>query len=260
MEISGIRIDITIGSHEVYRAPLWWIESLRGYPLGRFGVTLPDPKGELYRSIKLGDPLTCLVGYRNQVPVEWTGTVADLFPGESSDQLEVRAVDGALPLTKTRIVQAWENETPEAIVAWCIRQTGLPVGRVDSTGMVLPRFVAANPPVWQATRQAAHSCQTAFALDMSEWALWLGAGGVNWGDFDEPGDVPVIATQGGLISHEPAVKGSARPVIETFLLADLMHSRRIHLQDDYRGIDTTLRAQRVRHEGTPDRCRTFIWY
>jgi hypothetical protein len=260
MELSGIRIDITIGDLEVQRTPLWWIESLRGYPLGRSGVTLPDPQGELHQTIKVGDAIEIEVGYRNQDPVSWSGKVALVYTGETIDQLEIRAIDGAKPLTDIRIVQAWENESPEAIVAWAIRQTGLPVGTIDPTGIIIPRFVSSNVPVWQLVRQVAETCERQFGLAMTGRALWLGEAGVNWSDSDEPGDVPVIATMDNLIRHEPATAGNAQNMIETFLLADLRHSRQIQLEDDRRSIDTLLRAQRVRHEGTPDTTRTFIWY
>lgn len=260
MELTGLHIDITIGSYQVYRAPAWWIESRRGNPLGRAGVTLPDPEGELFQTIKKGDPITIEVGYRDQDPVTWSGSVGDVAPGDTPDQLEVRAVDGALALTTTRVVQAWENETPEAIVAWAIRQTGLSIGVIDPTEIVIPRFVASNTPVWQLVRQVAESCQRSFGLDMTARALWLGNNGVNWSTGDEPGSVPVINSQYGLLDHQPTTVGNASPMIETWLQADLTHSRLIHLQDDRRGIDTTFRAQRVRHQGTPDTTRTFIWY
>lgn len=260
MEISGIRLDIAIGELDIYRAPGWYIDSVRGYPLGTAGIILPDPLGELHRTIKVGDSVTIEVGYRNQVPVAWSGTVSRLCPGNTPDQLEVHAVNQALPLTTTRIVQSWENETAEAIVAWALARTGLPTAAINSAGITIPRFVASNTPVWQLVQQVMDTCHRQFGLDMAKWALWLGASGVNWGDLDEPGDTPLIATADNLIDHQPATSDQALSMIETFLLPDLMHSRRIHLQDDRRGIDTTFRAQRVCHRGTPDTARTFIWY
>ena len=260
MEIHGINIDITIGNLEVYRAPHWWIESVRHFPLGRAGITLPDPNGELYQTVKIGDDVTISLGYRNQAPTTWSGTVSSRYPGETSDQLEIRAVDGSLPLTKTAILQSWENETPEALISWAIRQSGLPVGRVGETGMVLPRVSAGNIPVWQLVQQVRGTCRAAFDLDMDKWALWLGRDGVNWGDFDEPGDTVTIATSANLIKHSPVDCTTGMSLIETYLLADLSHSRLVRLQDDRRGIDTVHRALRVRHEGIPERVRTFIWY
>lgn len=260
MEINGINLDIAIGDLEIYRSPRWWIESLRHFPLGRAGITLPDPAGELYQTIKIGDPVTISLGYRNQVPTTWSGTVSNRYPGETPDQLEIRATDGSLPLSKTTIKQSWENETPEALIAWAIRQTGLPVGRIGETGMVLPRAAAGTIPVWQLVQQIKQSCRDAFGLDMSKWALWLGKDGVNWGDFDEPGDTVTIASDANLIDHQPTDWTTGMGKIETWLLADLSHSRLIRLQDDRRGIDTVHRVLRVRHEGTPDRVRTFAWY
>jgi len=260
MEINGVRLDITIGGHQLGRVPGWWIESLRDHPLGRAGLTLPDPDRELYRSLKVGDTVSMEFGYRYEEAATWSGTVAEIFPGETRDQLEIRAVDNARPLTATRVVQAWENETPEAIVAWSVRAAGLTAGRIDPTGVVIPRFVASNIPVWQLVRQVAHTCREAFGLDMAERALWLGSEGVNWSDGDEPGYVPVIATHEGLIDHQPAEGANTMGLVETWLLADLSHSRQVRLQDDRRGVDATFRAHRVRHEGNSGRARTYIWY
>lgn len=260
VEISGVRVDITIGELEVYRSPLWWIESLRGYPLGRAGVTLPDPEGELHETIQLGDAVTIEVGYRDQDPVMWEGTVSQIYPGATRDEIEVRAIDSARLLTETKVIQSWENESPEAIVKWALTQTGLPIGELDASAVTIPRFISSNMPVWQLVRQVMETCERAFGLDMSRRALWLGSDGVNWSDGDEPGEIPIIATMDNLIRHEPATPGNTTPWIETILMAELSHSRRIRLQDDRRGIDAEIRAQRVRHEGTPEHVRTFIWY
>jgi hypothetical protein len=259
-ELSGLRIDIAVGALEVFRSPRWWIESLRHVPTGRAGVTLPDPKGELFRSIKVGDPVVIDLGIRNEVPVYWRGTVSSRFPGETKDQLELRATDAAQVLVTTRIKQAWENETPEALISWVIRECGLPVGRIGATGMVLPRISASNIPVWQLVQQVKQSCAAAFGLDMSRWALWLGKDGVNWGDFDEPGATVAIASSDNLIDHQPVDWRSGMGMIETELEAGLTHSRLISLQDDRRVIQEVHRALRVRHEGTPEKVRTFVWY
>jgi len=262
MDINGINLEITVGDLEVYRAPRWWIESLRHHPLGRAGITLPDPKGELYQAVSAGNAVSISVGYRDQALSTWRGTVTARYPGETPDQLEIRATDASLALSQLdrRVKQAWENETPEALVTWAIGQCGLPVGRVGSTGVVLPRVSAATIPVWQLVRQVRQTCQDGFGMDMSRWALWLGAAGVNWGDFDEPGETVTIATGDNLIDHEPNDWRSGMGLIETYLLAGLSHSRLVRLQDDLRGINAVHRALRVRHEGTPERVRSYVWY
>lgn len=258
--ITGIRTHIFIGDREILRAPHVWIESERRKPLTWAGVTLPDAMGEQYRSIRDGDPVEIRLGYRDEEPTSWKGMVVWKRTG-TDDQVEVGAVCEALPLTDARITQSWENETPEAIIKWVIRQAGLSVGRVDSPGVVLPKFMASHIPPWQVARQCAFTCREAFGLDMSKWALWMNADGkINWGDFDEPGDTPMIATGAGLIKHIPegAVTGWSK--VETFLLAGFRHSQKFGLVDTRRGVDGEYRALKVRHEVKERSVRTFIWF
>lgn len=242
------------------RSPRVWIESARHKPLSRAGITLPDPKGDLYRSILVDEQAEIRLGYKNEIPAIWKGTVAWKKHG-NKDQIEVGIVGEEKPLAETLITMSWENETPEAIVRYAISQSGLPVGQIDSPGVTFPRFAASNIPVWQVARQCEHTCRKSFDLDMSKWALWRGLDGkVNWGDFDEPGDVPVIKTAAGLIRHMPASDAKALSMVETFLLAGFMHSMKFSLVDTRRGIDEQFRALRVRHEVKDLSVRTFIWY
>lgn len=260
MEISGIRTHMTIGDLQVLRCPRLVIQSVRHRPLSRATITLPDPAGELYRAIATGDAVTIKLGYRDQTPATWTGSVRSWGRGATKDQIEIRVADTALPLVETRLTQAWENETAEAIIAYAIRQTGLAVGTISATGMVLPKVIASDVPVWQLVRQIAASCQRAFALDMSHWALWHGANGVNWGDFDEPGTVPVIATSAGLISHAPPLGDVWQGSVESLLQPGLMHSRQVAIKDQRRGIDASYRALDVIHTIEPTKARTRIYY
>jgi hypothetical protein len=258
--ITGIRTHIFIGGKEILRAPRVWIESARHAPLSLAGITLPDPEGELHRSISQGDQVEIRLGYINETPAIWKGTVTWTRPG-TEDQLEAGAVGEEKPLADTRITMSWQEETPEAIVRLAVNQSGLSTGQIDSPGVTFPRFVAGNIPVWQVARQCAHTCQRSFSLDMSKWALWRGADGkVNWGDFDEPGDMPAIKTAAGLIKHIPASDAKAASLVETFLIAGFMHSMKFRLVDVRRGVDDQFRALRVRHEVTDKSARTFIWY
>lgn len=260
--ITGIRTHIFIDGQEVLRCPRCWIESIRHRPLTRAGITLPDPKGELYRSIKNDQFVDIHLGYRNGGPAIWKGLVSWKRWGTTKDQIEVGVAGRCeTSLCSIPVVQAWENETPETIVKWSIGQAGLTAGRIDSPGVTIPRYVASSIPVWQVARQCAHTCQRSFDIDMSRWALWMGAGGkVNWGDFDEAGDTPVIATGAGLIKHLPAADTKSLNMVETFLLAGFTHSRKIRLIDTRRGIDDEFRALSVRHEIRERSTRTFISY
>jgi len=221
---------------------------------------LADPMGELYRSIGDDEPVEIRIGYRNEDPSIWKGTVAWKKHG-TKDQIEVGVAGEESPLAETLITMSWSNETPEAIVRYAINRSGLSAGQIDSPGVTLPRYVASNIPVWQVARQCEHTCQHAFGSNMSKWALWMGADGkVNWGDFDESGEVPVIATAAGLIKHLPSQDNSGLSMVETFLLAGFMHSMKFRLVDIRRGINDEFRALRVRHEVKDVSVRTFIWY
>lgn len=262
MEIHGLNIRIQVGGLEIIRCPEWRLESVRHQPLGRAELVLPDPVGAIWQTLAAGEEAVAITyGYRGQESASWTGKARYRRRGANGDQVEISAADGAQPLATTLITQTWENESPAAIVAWAIRQAGFTPGRLGVTGLVLPRFVASKIPVWQVAEQAAASCQRGFDLDMSRWALWLGADGlVNWGDFDEPGPVLEIATGAGLIDHAPDESAVGLHRVETFLRPGLRHSQLFRLRDTKRGVDSTFRALRVRHHGMPDKIRTFVWY
>ncbi|MDP2401633.1 MAG: hypothetical protein Q8M66_06610, partial [Actinomycetota bacterium] len=235
--------------------------STRTAPLGSAGLILPDVDGTLSRSLKTGAAAKIEFSSSSGVAGAWSGTIAaPPAAAPERDHLGVRLVSLALPLATTRITQTFSNETPEAIITWAIRLSGLAVGKVAATGMVLPHFIASDCSVVALARQLALTCQRSFDLDMSAWKLWLGAGGVNWGDFDEPGSVPTIASGEGLLLHAPTGGPCGLGAIETFLLPDLTHSRRFHLRDSRRGIDASYRALHVRHSGTVNRVRTHIFY
>lgn len=260
MNITGIRTEIKIGRTQILRCPSCLIESERHQALSRATLTLADASGELFRTFAKGDSVQIKLGYRDQPPTIWTGSVRWVGKGETKDQITIGAVDRAMPLLTTRLKQVWENETPEAIVDYAIRQAGLPVGRIGQIGMVLPRVIASDVSVWQLVQQIALSCYQSFALDMGRWAFWLGSEGVNWGDFDEPGSIPIIATGAGLLNHEPAVGAFGRGRIVSLLQPDLMHSRRVQIKDRRRGIDAVHRVLSCEQLIEPNKIRTHIEY
>ncbi len=259
--ISGVRIDITIGGRQVLRCHDLWIESARHMPLTVASITLPDGSGSLYRGIGPGEPVTIRFGLRDQAATVWTGTVAGPCSGGGVDDSRLRVAGNELPLINTYITQHFEHERPEAIVRWAIGRSGMKVGRVDSPGVTFPHFVASHVTVRQLAGQAAGTCQRGFDLDMSRWALWVGSGNVvNWGDFDEPGDPPDIATGKTLITHNRGNGGQHMHMVSALLTAGLRHSHSFHLIDDRIGMDGFFRALRVRHHLHPERARTLIWY
>lgn len=257
---AGIWTKITIGGNIFIRCPRVWVEFRRHTPLSRCGITLPDAMGEQFRAVKEGDNVELLYAYRDEPVTNWSGTVAWIKHG-TKDQVHIGAVGLEKPLSMTLIRQSWINESPEAIIRAAIAQSGLPVGRVDSPGVVFPRFVASNIPAAQVAVQCEATCLRAFGIDMSRWALWMDhEGKVNWGDFDEQGPEVNIATGGALIAHLPAGDAAGLSRVETFLVPELRDAMPFTLKDSRRGIDGVFRAQTVRHEFTVDSARTFIWY
>ena len=207
-----------------------------------------------------GLPVSFSTGYRDQGPATWSGRVEWVKSG-TKDQLEIGLVGQCAPLAKVKIVQSWEDETAENIIRDVIGQTGMSPGDIGVTDVTIPRFTASGISPFEAARAAVQTCQRAAGLDMSKWAMWrTGDGMVNWGDFDESGDVPEVATLGRLIAHKPAVDRGGLGRVESFLLPGLRHSQLFQLADQRRGVSGEFRVQAVRHRITGEAARSFVFY
>ncbi len=260
MNISGVRTHIFIGDLEILRAPVCIVRLERFGCVSTAFITLPDPKGELFKIITEDDPVEIRFGYRSEEPAIWKGTIGHTRPN-GNDELDVYVNGPGLPLATTKIVQSWRQEPTESIIRYAIERSGLTVGKIESPGPVFPHFAASNHSPYEIARLLEETCQRAFSIDMRDWALWVGADGlVNWGDFDEAGDVPVIATGENLIEHLPDPDSPFMSKITTFLLPGFSHSRLFRIKDVKRGIDKEALALSVRHEIKPGSVRTIIRY
>lgn len=261
-EIDGIVIRASVAGREYLRLPRLWLSSVRHAPLTRAGLTLPDPDGGEIRRIASGDAVSLVFGYRNGSPATWTGTVEWVRPG-TEDQVELGLVGAEKVFAATRLTQAWRDEAPEAILRWALTRAGIPAGRIDSPGVVLPRFAVSNETVWALAEKLELSCQRAFGLDFDAWCLWMdGDGEAQWGDFDDPGQSTVftVATGNNLIAHTPATDAAGLSEVETWLIPGLRHTQQFRLMDTRRGVNAVFRALDVRHEVDSGRARTFIRY
>lgn len=259
--IAGLNIYIRVGRIELMRVPSAKIISERHKPLTLMSITVPDPAGDVYQSVKDRDAVSIIFGYRDQTPAVWKGTVKGKAVNENKDQLVIEVVGPERPLTETIIKQTFFEETPEAIVKFCIEQAGLKPGRIDAIGVTFPRFVASSIPVWQVVRQCEHTCKKAYGFDMRQWACWMGKDGkVNWGPFDEIADIPVIESNSNLIEHSPGESSLAMNRVETFMLPNMMHSMKFRLRDIKRGIENNFRALKTQHIWEDSLARTFISY
>ncbi len=258
--ISGIRLHIFIGGTEYPRAPRAWIEAVRHQPLSRAGITLPDPVGEEAKRIAKGDRVEVRIGYRDEEPWKWEGTIEWARPG-TVDQIEIGVVGKEKIFSQTKILESWQNETAESIMRYGLQQTGLTIKKIQSAGTTIPRFIASNVSVWQLAEQIEHSLSRSFRDDVAKWALWLDSqGNANWGDFEEPADVYEISSGGALITHNHATDSKGRGVVQSFLLPGIWHSQLFRLKDARRSIDQQYRATGIRHEINRQSARTFIAY
>ena len=260
--IDGVNTGAIVAGREYWRLPAFWQESARRMPLTRGSLTLPDPRGEEMQRIKKGDSATLITGYRGGESSLWSAEVSWVRPG-TRHQVEVGLVGADALLSRSRFTEAWMNEPPETILQSVLSRAGAATGRLDSTGVELPRFAVSNENVWQIAEKLELSCQKAFGLDMSARALWMDdAGQAHWGDFADPGqrDIPGVLTGGNLITHNPATDAAGFGEVETFLLPGLRHSQQFRLQDMYRNVSGLFRAQKVRHQGDGNKVRTHIWY
>lgn len=262
MNITGIRIRLIIDGTEYLRVPAVEIVYQRHVVLSRAAVTLPDPSRAVYKGVGVGAVVEIHIGYRDQEADIWRGMVEEVSPDCKPDQLRFSCVGIERPLAATTIMKSWENETPEAIIKYCIGQSGMPVGNIGATGIIFPRFSASTIPVWQVARQCEHTCAAGWGKNMDTWDMWVDKGGiVHWGDTYEDGNIPVIATGAGLISHSPAVSpGIGLSMVETFLLPGFRRCGKFRLRDVRRGIDDIFRARVTRHAVLRDKVRTYIFY
>lgn len=261
MYISGIRTRVIVSGKEHVRVPEATLVYRRHAPLSFACVTLADPSGSLFGSIGKGDDIQIHMGYRDQEADGWAGTIRRVVVSRP-DQVTIHGAGIELPLMETRITKAWENEAPEQIVRYSVAASGLSVGNIDATGVVFPRFTAGDIPVWQVARQCEHTCARGFGKDMDTWDLWVDKEGlVHWGNSDEAGDIPIIATGNTLITHHPAADPTLElSRVETFLMPGFRRCGKFHITDTKRGIDAEFRARVVQHKIRQDHVRTLIWY
>ncbi|MBL3580850.1 hypothetical protein [Oleidesulfovibrio alaskensis] len=263
--IAGINVRVVIDGMVVARCPRC-VVSFDRHTVTSYGeIDVPDPEGVLMQRVKSGQHVSVRFGYRGQPAREWTGLVDGWRPGfgRNRDQLTVQVLGPEFaPFMRTRVTEAYMDETADVLARLILAKTGCTVGTVDVPAVNLPRLTLRDVPVWQAMEQLAHSCAMAHGQDMSHHALWLDdAGAIQYGPHnDEPEAVPVIATGAGLIAHNPAQSPKARGSVETFLLPGMRDGRLFKLQDVRRGIDAEYRAVHVEHHIEQTKARTWLWY
>jgi hypothetical protein len=257
--VMSIGLEAQIGPLSFDRLPELWLDSRRHEPLTMAGVSFPDPDGSLYPLLAKGQTVTISFGYLDGQEGDWSvfsGTLESKT--RTADSVKVMISGRDRKLLDKPITQSFRNETMENILSWCVGQAGLAPAHIDPTNLLMPRFMVSGQNVYEISQMLKAAAKRAFKQDLNAWALWLGRDGVNFGDFDEPGEAPVIASGELLISHSP--KTGELSQVSSFLIPDMRHSRQFLLVDGPGGIYARHRAQMVRHEINQGSARTYIYY
>jgi len=235
---------LKIGKDTHYRLEKLSVVAHRYAPLTTCLAIMQDPDGRLYEQIAEGTAVDVEMGYRLGLTLQWKGHIRTKEKHEKRLKLYCVGVEQAL---ENKVKQVWLNECPEKIVQQMAEHAGFGIGRIQSTGLTIPRFVVNSRPVWEAERML---CKTldAFGVDTSKLAFWVGANGmINWGSHDEEGQVEIVSGE-NMVSYR-------RNEIEAMLIPNLRSSQRVHVIAP--GMDEVKRAVRVIHQ--IDRVsRTFV--
>ncbi|MGE4319620.1 MAG: hypothetical protein AB7E96_12050 [Deferribacterales bacterium] len=258
MLIDGIITDLQIGDYKVTRVPEMRIWYNRFAPMSLCYLTLADPDAELYNTFSAGMAAVLTYGYRSGDQATWSGTIIQFH--RSNDNLYIVCGDAGRAVFKTKITEFWAGDSAAAIIKNVLGRIG-EIGTIQDDEISLPAFTASNITVHDLVRKVEHSLQTAYGIDMSDYALFLADGQWNWGTHGIDGDVPIVASQEGLISHMPGLPGyGGKQTVETWPLVGFTHSRTFRLIDKTAGIDDTFMASGVLHIFGDKYVRTFIEY
>jgi len=256
--ISGIQLKIFIRDLEINRAHVS-IRYDRRSSYSNALVTVNNADRSAETEINTGDDVSIYYGYRGKKLSEYIGNVLRVYP--EKDQVVISIVGQEYP-GKRLIKQTWLNETPSAIIQYCLNEIGMKVGRVDEPGCMLDKFVSSNYTVYHIAFLLKDICKRSYGMNMNGWNLFMDSNGaINWGNFVESIDeIPVLETGVEMVVHNPTgSKGYLGNYVEALLIPWFKDSMEFRLIDDSRGIDKVCRAVTVEHEIT-EKTRTRIGY
>ena len=264
--ITGLNINLTVGSWTVQRLPFAELCLERGAVAGRLALELPDPQGELSRALRNNDPVGLFFGYRgDQGPASasasstgtgpagygsgpaarWRGKITEIKGAGKT--VKITALSPEKALIDTRVTECFHKESGRQVARRLITLAGLAPGRLEGPDETIPHLVFSGQAVCDCLRQVNATLERVYEHDMAAQVYWQGQDGrVNWGDFDEPGPRAVFATGDNLISHDPLGVDEGR--VTGFLFPGLLHSQQIIIRDAKRGLEITKRALTVRHQ------------
>jgi hypothetical protein len=244
-EIVGLNIQVTVGAYTVNRLPAGELRSERGAVAERLRLELPDAEGKLAKELKPDDSVSLFFGYRPGASQTWKGKITEVKAAK--DMALVTALSPELAFVKTKVTECFHKETARQVVRRLLALAGVAPGRIEGPDEIIPHLIFSGSPVWECFRQINDTLTRVYEKDMTAMPFWIGReGSANWGDFDEPGDVPVFASAQNLVNHNP--RNSEEGEAVGLLFPGLSHSRQFKIVDLRRSLTITKRAQSVVHK------------
>jgi hypothetical protein len=243
MGITGLNINLTVGSFTVNRLPKAELILERGAVAERLVIGLPDPAGQVAAGLAEGEPVDLFFGFRGGPSQSWSGEITEVRAAK--DAVRVTALAAELAFVKTKVSECFHQESARKVVTRLMNLAGVSPGRLEGPDEVIPHLIFSGQPVYECFKQINATLARVYQLDMSAMVYWIDSeGSGQWGDFDRPGPAPVLASGDNLIKHDPKGEDGEAAAI---LCPGLNHSQLFSIRDDRRSISLTKRAQSVRH-------------
>ncbi len=196
-------------------APSVRIYKSRQVPSSRAVIDLTNFRRDLDGKIAEGDPVSWQWIYYT-LP---TATV-EIFKGEVVNiskglTLQVEARDELWPVLKDRRSQYFQEEKPEAILAWFCNRAGVEHD-IYETDVELPRFVAKNLNASEVAEKLCEDLKRHDGTDTSDWAHFLDDDGqFIWGPYEPhirpwQGAPPAVRVGEEVLEFKPPGTGYGR--------------------------------------------------
>ena len=256
MSITGLDIDLKVGPFTVNRSQGVTLEYQRGAVASKAVIALPDTEGLVAQTLKNDDEVNLYFGYRGGLSQSWAGRITNL--AALGDQVQITALGPELAFIKTTVVECFRSESARAVVRRLMTLAGAAPGNLTGPDQILPHMIFNGQSVYKCFKQINETLAKTYQLDLSKSPFWIGQDNkAHWGDFDEPGPIPILASQDNLLSHNP--KGESG-VARSILCPGLVASQLFKIIDARRTLEITKRAQTVRHELGPKGNITTVTY
>jgi len=235
--MQGLFTKILIGKQQIIRVVKVRLIFHRYAPVPLCIIELQDKQKKFFIGISEGETVKLTMGYRGGKYLEWEGDVSVVSVNENDQtQIYCRGIEDCF---SQKITQTWINETPHAIVRNVTSLTGLPIGTITTVPVTFKHMIANDISIWEVVNRCENTLKN-FGQDMSQWSLWVGENGINWGPHSEPGSVDFV-------SGDNLIKFTGDQLdLTAELTPQLKVSQQVNVKQ--KNIENSFRAIRVVHE------------